>query len=80
MGEKQVKPFSNASEAICWQAHNCLKCELYENESKTEQEAGCIPAFYIDLGFITGEMPEKYAEQIGIMSGMECKIKSSLTK
>jgi len=60
-----VKPFSNGTEAMNWKEHNCDQCKLYDNISTDEDMAGCKSAFHVDLGFITGEIPLMYAEQIG---------------
>lgn len=60
-----VRPFSNGTEYNIWQDNNCAKCNKYENESKTEDEAGCKLAFYLDLGSITGVIPLWVGIQIG---------------
>jgi hypothetical protein len=80
-----VKPFSNGTEAMMWQERNCLKCEIYECKSQTEEEARCIPAFYIDMGFLTGVIPTEITKKIFVIdqnSGKiiysDCTIKSKL--
>ena len=56
--------FSNATEAMVWQEHNCYRCWKYKADSINENrhdrdKMRCKKGFDIDLGYITGELPEK---------------------
>ena len=51
-------PFSNSLEGDFFKDRNCFKCPKYESESSKVENAGCKYAFYIDMGFITGEVPD----------------------
>jgi hypothetical protein len=53
-------PFSNGTEAMVWQEHNCDQCA---NRPK------CSAAKNIDLGYITGEIPWQSAAFIGNQAG-----------
>ena len=64
---KKTISFSNSTDAEAWQIRNCHQCSKYESESEREEEAKCIAAFYIDLGYISGEIPiEKVKNIVGI--------------
>jgi len=60
-----VDIFSNATEADWWKDKNCHQCVYYESESTEPEEAGCVLAWYIDLGYILGEIPLWVAKEIG---------------
>ncbi|KAA6351238.1 hypothetical protein EZS27_001384 [termite gut metagenome] len=56
-----------------WKDVNCHGCSIYECESVTEKEAACIAAFYVDVGFVTGEIPvSKVIDTIGIDKDSLC--------
>jgi len=64
---QKFTPFSNGTEYMSWQSHNCDQCIKYESESKTPDTAGCKLAFYIDLACVSdGTIPIDIANQIGI--------------
>lgn len=56
---KNYIPFSNGTEYMSWQEHNCLQCEKYECESSTEEEAGCKLAFQLDLSTMADNVIEE---------------------
>lgn len=73
-----ITPFSNGSEAIDWTFHNCEICAraykpeagqelpgLEETKQLIKEGKECRMKAYIDLGFITGQIPRFIAEQIG---------------
>lgn len=60
-----VVPFSSGESYRQWKAANCNKCLNYESESTKEEDAKCKPAFYVDLGTITGDIPLWTAKEIG---------------
>ena len=64
-----MRPFSNGSEYMMWNDANCCRCKKYECESATEEEAGCRLAFNLDLGCITGDVPEDVCNEIGMTDG-----------
>ena len=51
--------FSNATEAMIWQEHNCFRCWKYKDEGTERDKMRCKKGFDIDLGYITGELPER---------------------
>ena len=62
----QYRPFSNNTEFCVWQEHNCLRCSRYECESSSEEEAGCISAFNLDLSLMgDGTIPDYCVNDIG---------------
>jgi len=63
----QVVPFSNGTEAMMWQENNCLNCIKYESDSQTEEEAKCLFAYHLDLGFILGHI------ELWVAKGIGCK-------
>lgn len=65
-GTKTIAPFSNGSSACSWRSANCERCPQYESESTKEEDAGCRLAFYMDIAFITGEIPLSVAQEIGL--------------
>jgi hypothetical protein len=66
---KQFIPFSNGSEFMNWQENNCFKCDNYENESQSEQEAKCKLAFNLDLNFLVdGTISENIVNKIGFVT------------
>ncbi len=64
---KQFIPFSNGTEAEMWIVRNCDKCKLLN----------CTAKRRIQEGFITGEMPLKRAEWVGVDGG---RLKSKCDK
>jgi len=64
--------FSNGSEAITWQKNNCWKCWKYkaDQEETEKNRCRCKTGFDIDLGYVTGELPERVKN---IISKSECK-------
>jgi hypothetical protein len=61
-----VHTFSNSMEAMFWHGENCDNCLKYDVESKSEEESKCPLAFYLDMGFITGEIPLWVCKEIGV--------------
>jgi len=51
--------FSNGSEAQWWQSRNCYRCWKYNATGTEREKARCKIAFDIDLGYITGELPNR---------------------
>jgi len=75
--EPMVTPFSNGTEAMVWYSENCATCKRswhpgergfpHEVVLKRYVREGkyCKLQYDLDLGFITGEIPESTAKQIG---------------
>ncbi len=79
--KKPYTPFSNGTQAMNWYCNNCDKCtkswhpdqnKPYPKESTianyVSQGKYCKLQYWIDLGFILGEIPLEIAEQIGFTS------------
>ena len=63
----KVTPFSNGSDYWHWQSKNCSECINYDNESKTEKEAKCPIAFFLDLASVTdGTISLSIAKAMGV--------------
>jgi len=74
---KVFTPFSNGTDAMCWYAENCEKCVkayfpkdgIYPSDKTMKNYCSigkeCKLKYYIDWGFVSGEIPDKIAEQIG---------------
>lgn len=73
-----IIPFSNGTEAEMWYCNNCELCSrafrlepnerpliLEEIKQLIKEGKECRMKAYIDLGFITGQIPRLIAEQIG---------------
>ena len=60
-----VSPFSNGTDAMVWHGNNCDHCLNYEAESTEVEQAKCEMAFYIDIGFLSSEIPLRIAKLIG---------------
>ena len=62
----KVTPFSNGTEFMGWQDHNCMQCSQYESVSRVRSNAKCKLAFDIDFASITdGTIPISTANWIG---------------
>lgn len=77
--EDNVIPFSNGSEYMIWHGKNCEDCTLYENESTSPEDAGCIHAYWIDMADRVSEktviaVGGKVNGKFGIMP-KHCKLK-----
>jgi hypothetical protein len=59
MNPREVKPFSNASEACSWTANNCDICP---------GKSYCYAKKVIEFGFICGTITKKVAMKIGMES------------
>lgn len=64
--------FSNGTEAQMWQEANCWQCWKYKfDQNKTDREkCVCRTGYHIDLGYITGELPERVKK---IISKSDCE-------
>lgn len=78
----RISPFSNGTEAMYWYGQNCELCkkaykvpegdclpDMEETKKLVTSGHECRMKAYIDLGFITGDIPQFIAEQIGWVSG-----------
>lgn len=78
MGTSTIIPFSTGTEAINWYANNCEACTkaYFPKEGKDYPSDAtmrkyctsgkeCKLKYYLDLAFITSELPMKIAAQIG---------------
>ena len=65
MIDLMFKPFSNGTEFMIWHENNCAKCCNYDWPNK-RNAANCKFAFDVDFSAISGEMPMKSAEWIGL--------------
>lgn len=76
--EKQMAPFSNGTEAMMWYDANCSRCTKayfpakdgdWPKDSTMKQYVSCGKEcklkYHIDWGFVTGEIPQEIAQQIG---------------
>lgn len=77
---KMIVPFSSGTQAMDWQYHNCDQCkraykpkkgedgypDFDETEKLVAQWRECKMKFYVDYGFVIGEIPEDIGKQIGL--------------
>lgn len=78
--ERPVSPFSNGTESMIWEAHNCSVCKKawfpkggnWPSEKTLKQyvSAGkyCRLQYYLDLANIDGLIPADIAREIGVES------------
>jgi len=80
---KMITPFSCGTEAMDWLCNNCEQCkraykpkpgeeeypDFDETKKLVEQGKECKLKFDLDFAFVTGEMPEETAKQIGYKNG-----------
>jgi hypothetical protein len=74
--ENKVRPFSSGTEAMMWLDHNCDRCvksfkpkhslpDFKTTQNLVNLGRECRLKYHIDMGFITGDIPEDIAKQVG---------------
>jgi hypothetical protein len=72
---KKKRPFSNGSEFMYWQEHNCCQCKRYTNPMSSEKKDCCPHEYELAIGLVgDGEIPiRNYNIIFGKRQPQSCK-------
>ena len=70
--EKMIKPFSNGTEYMDWRDNNCSRCKKDCEVVGDTYITHCDIEEAISLGTITGQVPDKIYERMGLPDSWDC--------